>query len=1064
VACGFAIGADDKFCGGCGQPIADKALASRAALEGERKQVTILVADVTGSMELLAGRDPEEARKILDPIVGLMMDAVHRYEGTVNQVMGDGIMALFGAPTAHEDHAVRACYAAVDIQNAARRYAERPIAGGRSPLVRVGLNSGEVVVRAIGSDLHMDYSAIGRTTHLAARMEQVAEPGTILATAHVMRSAGEYVTSRPLGRTPVRGLPEPVEIFEITGTAGTRVRFDSSLARGLSPFVGRDSVVRSLVDALTRAGRGGGELVALVGEPGVGKSRVVWELLHHHVPPEWRILQARSTSFGKATPYLPVIGLLRRSFDLDDHAAAAHIAGAVADGVAALDGALAADVPALLAVMGAAGDDARWRALDPAQQRERIRSAVKRLVVELARRQPLALVFEDLQWIDQDTQDILDVLVDTLPSAHVLMLVDYRPEYRHGWTGRPRYTELRLEPLPADTAASLVDGFLGRRGSVAGVRQSVLARTQGNPLFIEEMVRHFVENGALVGDRGDYECRREPDGLDVPDTVHAVLAARIDRLDADDKRVLQAAAVVGKRIPLPVLEDIGVVTGTVLRDAMARLTRTEFLHEESRFPEIEYAFNHALAHDVAYAGLLHDRRKHLHAAALAAMERLHAGRLSGHAEALAEHAIHGEVWDRAVDHLLEASSQAFVQGALARSLDAAERALELCGRLPEGAPNAARAIDVRLAMYAPLLMRGDLGRIILLIEQAEALARGSGDRLRLGRALSRLASPRWARGEFDAALELAQAAHAIGREIGDVESRLSGTVMMGLIHFSRGEYRAAVDALKTIPDGPDAEAAKERSSGSVAPFMVAVSWLMLSLSSIGDFDETLRYADLALAAVADGAPTAQVAVHTCHAVALGGRGDFAAARAAIDESRRIAEANAVMGWLPTVYAIWGWLAAETGEPDEGVACIERSLGVQEGIGLKSQLPMAYLRLAEARLAAGQYETAVTDARRARDVAESVGDAGVRARALGALALATVETGADGAEALYRDVERAARDLDMRPLEAHAHLGLARVFHRAGRTAEVSDHLATALAMYRDMGMTHWVKKAESLGR
>jgi class 3 adenylate cyclase/tetratricopeptide (TPR) repeat protein len=1057
--CGHANRAGHRFCVECGQPIGDNAEVARAVLEGERKQVTILFADVTGSLELLAGRDPEEARQILAPIVSLMTDAVHRYEGTVNQEMGDGIMALFGAPIAHEDHAVRACYAAIDIQRAVRRSAERSLPGSRSPLVRVGLSTGEVVVRAMGSDRRLDYSAIGRTTHLAARMEEVAAPGTILATADVMRAAGEHVTGRPLGPTSVKGLADPVDVFEITGTARNLVRFDASLTRGLSPFVGRDVVVARLVEAMTRVERQAGELVAIVGEPGVGKSRVIWEFLRAHVPPEWRILQARSRSFGKATPYLPVIGLLQRAFDIDDHASAARIADAVAEGVDALDPSLRADVPALIAVMGAAADDAQWRGLDPSQQRERIRTAVKRLALELAHRQPLVLVIEDLHWIDEDTQDVLDALADVLPAARVLVLVEHRPEYRHRWGGQSRHTELRLEPLAADVAAGLVDGWLGRHDSVARVRQSLLARTQGNPLFIEEMVRHFVDNGTLVGGRGAYECPREPARPDVPGTVHAVLAARIDRLGADDKRVLQAAAVLGKRIPLAVLEEIGDVTGTVLRDALARLTRTEFLQRTGLFPEIDYAFTHALTHEVTYAGLLHDRRRQLHAAALGAMERLYAGRLSGHAEALAEHALHGEVWDRAVDHLLEASSQAFVQGALARSLEAAERALGLCSRLPESASNVARAIDARLATYAPLLMRGDFARILLLIGEAEALARGTGDRLRLGRALNRLAGPRWARGEYGAALELAQAAHAIGVEVGDLETRLGGAVMTGLVHFNRGRYREAIEALKAITDGADAEVARRRYGGSVPPFVLALSWLTMALASVGEFAEALRYADLAVATVAAEAPTSQVAAHACRAIALGTRGDFDAARAAIDEARRVAESNAVMGWLPTVYAVWGWIEAETGDPDEGVACIERALVAQEAIGLKSQLPMTYLRLAEARLASGHYEAAAAGARRVRDVAESVGDASTRARALQVLADAAVALAHEGAEALYREVECIARDLGMRPLQAHVHLGLARLFRGAGRPAEAADHRATAISMYHDMGMTRWVEQA-----
>jgi tetratricopeptide (TPR) repeat protein len=361
-------------------------------------------------------------------------------------------------------------------------------------------------------------------------------------------------------------------------------------------------------------------------------------------------------------------------------------------------------------------------------------------------------------------------------------------------------------------------------------------------------------------------------------------------------------------------------------------------------------------------------------------------------------------------------------------------------------------------------MRGDFTRIQLLIGEAEALARGTDDRLRLGRVLWRLGGHRWMRGEYAAALELSQAAHAIGCDIGDLESRLTGALQTGMVHFQRGDYRAAIDVLKTITDGADAEAAKRRYSSSAPPYISAIWWLMPALGEIGEFDEALRYGDLAMAAVADGAPTSQVPVHMVRAIVLATRGDFGAARAAIDESRQIAESNAVMVWLGSVYTTWGWIAAETGHPEEGVACIERALGLQEALGLKSQLPTSYLRLADAHLAAGHYEAAAVAARRARDVAESLGDAGRRARAIRALADAGVETGDDGAEALYRELERVARDLDLRPRQAHADLGLGRLSHRAGRPGEAADHLATALAMYRDMGMTHWVERAEALFR
>ena len=299
--------------------LAEKILTSRSALAGERKQVTVLFADLKGSMELLADRDPEEARQLLDPVLEHMMAAVHRYEGTVNQVMGDGIMALFGAPIAHEDHAVRACYAALAMQEFVQRYAEEVRrTQGLAVQIRVGLNAGEVVVRAIGNDLHMDYSAIGQTTHLAARMEQLATPGSILLTATTLRLVEGLVRVNALGPVPVKGLAEPVEVFELVGVTAIRRRLQAAVARGLSRFVGRDHELESLQQALQQAGAGHGQVVAVVGEAGVGKSRLVYEFVHSHRTQGWLVLESASVSYGKATPYFPVLDLLRRYCHLED--------------------------------------------------------------------------------------------------------------------------------------------------------------------------------------------------------------------------------------------------------------------------------------------------------------------------------------------------------------------------------------------------------------------------------------------------------------------------------------------------------------------------------------------------------------------------------------------------------------------------------------------------------------------------------------------------------------------------------------------------------------------------
>jgi class 3 adenylate cyclase len=556
-------------------------------MEGERKQVTVLFADLKGSMELLADRDPEEARKILDPVLELMMEAVHRYEGTVNQVMGDGIMALFGAPLAHEDHAVRACYAALRMQESVKKYADEVRRSHAAVInIRVGLNSGEVVVRAIGSDLHMDYTAVGQTTHLAARMEQIADPGAIVITPDTLALAEGYVEVKSLGPVPVKGLGEPVEVFELVGAGAARTRLEVAARRGLTRFVGRNAELEQLRGALDRATAGHGQVVAVVGEPGVGKSRLFWELVHSHRVHGWLVVQSASVSYGKATAYLPVIELLRGYFEIESRDDPRTIREKVTGKVLTLAPELGPTVPALLALLDVPADEVSWQALDPLQRRQQMLDAVKRLLLRESEVQPLIVVFEDLHWIDGETQTLLDSLVESLPAARLLLLVNYRPEYQHAWGGKTYYRQLRIDPLPPESADELLDALLGTDAALGPLKELLVERTEANPLFLEESMRALVETGALVGERGAYRLTRSVEQLTIPGTVQAILAARIDRLAPEAKRLLQAAAVIGKDVPMPLLLAIADAPEPEVRAELTRLQAAEFLYEARLFPDL----------------------------------------------------------------------------------------------------------------------------------------------------------------------------------------------------------------------------------------------------------------------------------------------------------------------------------------------------------------------------------------------------------------------------------------------------------------------------------------------
>jgi len=616
--------------------LAEKILISRSALEGERKQVTVLFADLKGSTELIRDLDPETAQRLLDPALHHMMDAVHRFEGTVNQVLGDGIMALFGAPIAHEDHAVRACYAALAMQAELRRYAEAVRhTQGLEVQLRVGLNSGEVVVRAIGNDLHMDYSAVGQTTHLAARMEQLATPGSIRLTAATLRLAEELVQVNALGPFPVKGLTEPIEVFELVGASAIRRRLQARAARGLTRFVGRQHELLTLRQALAQAGAGHGQVVALVGEAGVGKSRLVYEFIHSHHTPGWLVLESASVSYGKATPYFPVIDLLKRYSHIEEHDDTRTIRAKVTGQVVTLDPALQDTLPALLLLLDALPEDSPFFHLDPPQRRQRTLDALTRVLLRESQVQPLLLVFEDLHWIDAETQAFLDSLVESLPTVQLLLLVNYRPEYQHGWGSTTSYTQVRLDPLPLASADELLQALLGDDPRLAPLTPLLIARTAGNPFFLEESVRTLVEAGVLQGERGAYRLARPLESLQMPATVHAVLAARIDRLPPADKHLLQTAAVIGHEVPWPLVQAIAALSDEALHRGLAHLQAAEFLDETRLFPERELRFKHALTHEVAYSSLLQERRRVLHARIVAAVERLYADRLPEQAERLA---------------------------------------------------------------------------------------------------------------------------------------------------------------------------------------------------------------------------------------------------------------------------------------------------------------------------------------------------------------------------------------------------------------------------------------------
>jgi predicted ATPase len=544
----------------------------------------------------------------------------------------------------------------------------------------------------------MDYTAVGQTTHLAARMEQMAKPGSILLPTETLRLAEGYIRATPLGPVPIKGLDAPVEVCELVGASGIQRRLQATAARGLTRFVGRDTELAALVQALAWTGAGHGQVVAVVGEAGVGKSRLVYEFLHSHHTQGWRVLESASVSYGKATPYFPVMDLLKRYCHVDDSDNVRTIRAKVTGQILTLDETLQDTLPALLALLDALPEDSPFLTLDPPQRRRRTLDGLKRVLLRESQVQPLLLVFEDLHWIDTETQALLDSLVESLPTARLLLLVNYRPEYQHGWGSKTSYTQLRLDPLPPVSVHELLHALLGDDPSLAPLARLLIARTQGNPFFLEESVRTLMETDVLVGTPGAYRLVQAVPTLQVSATVQAVLAARIDRLPPEEKRLLQTATVIGTEVPLPLLHAIAELPEARLHRGLAHLQAAEFLYETRLFPESAYTFKHALTHEVAYTSMLLERRKGLHERVAQAIEALFPERLPEHYSALAHHYSRSGNTAKAVDYLYRAGQQAVERSAYAEAVSHLTTALDLLPTLPESRTRHQQELGVQMTL------------------------------------------------------------------------------------------------------------------------------------------------------------------------------------------------------------------------------------------------------------------------------------------------------------------------------------------------------------------------------
>jgi tetratricopeptide (TPR) repeat protein len=773
------------------------------------------------------------------------------------------------------------------------------------------------------------------------------------------------------------------------------------------------------------------------------------------------VLESASVSYGKATPYFPVIDLLRRYSHVEERDNPRTIRAKVTGQVLTLDPALQDTIPALLALLDALPEDSPFLMLDPPQRRQRTLDALKCVLLRESQVQPLLLVFEDLHWIDSETEVLLNSLIESLPTTQILLLVNYRPEYQHGWGSKTYYTQLRLDPLPPASVDALLQALLGADPSLAPLTHLLSARTEGNPFFLEESVRALGETGVLVGESGAYRLGQALPTIQVPATVQAVLAARVDRLPPEEKRLLQTAAVIGTEVPLPLLQAIAELPEADLHRGLAHLQAAEFLYEARLFPEPEYTFKHALTHEVAYGSLLLERRRVLHAHVVKALEALAGDRVAEQVERLAQHALRGEVWAKAVPYCQQAGARAHDRAAFREAVVFFDQALQALAHLTDHSDTRGLAIDLRLALRGALNSLGEYGRCLALLGEAEALARALDDRAQLGQVLAWMAQARRQMGDLDGAMAVGQQALALAAVLSEGALRAQASYTLGQVYYIIGDCNRAVELLRQNVEAADGESGTPRTMFRLP----SQAYLAMPLSALGAFAEGRRHGEEALRlALLAGRGDIAILAHSFLGSLYLAQGDLEHAIRVLEPGLALCRASDNRSLLRHNVAALGYAYTLQGRLTEGRALLEEGINESLRTGGVVGLASRVAWLSEVCRLAGCGEEAWQHARQALDLARRHKERANEALAL--YKLGVVHAYADPpdvvqAEASYQQALALAEKLGMRPLQAHCHRGLGTLYTATGQRERARTALSTAIEMYRAMDMTFWLPETEA---
>src|SRR5215510_7883599 len=1079
-ACGAELTPGKKFCGSCGAPTsADKPVErsdkpierpDRPAEPTEKPaERPVEVADRFASPQsytpMSERLDPEEVHAIMDRAFEVILGAVHHYEGTINQFLGDGVMALFGAPLAHEDHAHGALSAALAIQERLVPLQEDVRrTHGVEFRIRMGINTGVVVVGAIGRDLRMDYTAVGDTTNLAARLLSLAKPGQIAVSQRTQRLREGFFVFEDLGEFQVKGKTDPVRVYALVREIQGRTRLEVSKERGLTALVGRDAEIQRLRQIYQRAAGGDGAIVLLAGDPGVGKSRLLYEFLRGLEGTGAVELETTCASYGRSMAYRPIVEVLRRYFDLADGVTGEDIRSRVDEQLRFLG--FEGEEPAILLAhfLGVSAPPEFLSRVPGPQLKKRTLDAIRDLFLRMSEAGPIILIVENMHWVDTASEELLAHLSEGLAGHPILLVLTTRPGYAAPWLAPPLAETITVEGLGAADVRGMVRTLLVAEEVSEQLFKILAEKSEGNPLYVEEILRQLLETSGIVVEKG--EARLSRSDVTVPATIHDIIAARIDRVADPLKQTLQGAAVVGRRFGVSLVSRILEVEHELVAGHLRELHGLDFVFPSAYEPELMYSFKHALTQDVVYAGVLERRRRRYHAAAGFGLEDLYAGRIDDVVELMAYHFGRGQVWEKAATYCRQAGAKAQRRSAHREAMASLEEALDALRHQPETPAKLEQEIDLHLALRGSLYPLGEFPTMLAHLREAETLATRLGDSHRL--AWVSLHTGEYFRqdGRFVEARQLGEQALVLGNNLQDLPLQLIASEYLALACYGLGEYRRAVELLREVararPEELRPDAFESTAVGSWSGHQVmTLAWLTRCLAECGEFEEGLATGRQAVA-IAEGLDSQYGLAAAC--IGLGYislvKGDLDTAGPVLERACKVTR-NANLTLLrPQATRLQGGVYLLAGRIDEGVALVRAAADEVESRKLFMQQAAVLALLGEAYLAADRFDEASAAAHRALSVARERSQRGDEAAALWLLGEIAARTPGETETAVghYQAAIALTGELGKRPLLARSHLGLGRLWLAVGERARAEDELLAATRLFCEMDMGLWVRQ------